>query len=424
MTTLVIVGASLAGLSAAIAARSAGYDGSIVLIDAEDALPADRPPLSKQVLTGEWDVGRATQPGAARLAELDVDLRLGIRVEQLDAATRTLRLSDGTQIVADGIVLAPGGSPRRLPVEWATAPDVHVLRTAADAVGLAATLDALAPPGGGDCATVPGADDPRVMVVGAGFIGSEVASSCRSRGIAVTLIDGESSLLSRVLHAPIGAALERLHRSSGVDVRLGTVVESVSGPPGDRDVTLTDGSTIKAAAIVLGVGMVPNTDWLAGSGLEIDNGIVCDERSFAAPGIVAAGDAARWYHGRYGQLLRVEQWDHAIEHGTHAGQAIAQWLADPDSSIEPFTPVPMFWSDQYGSKFQSAGRLSPNGEFRLIDGSLDSDKFVGLIRDGDEVGGVVALNRPAAVIRWRVRLLAPGGVAWADAPPAVDEMGG
>lgn len=421
MSKLVIVGASLAGLSAAIAARAAGYEGAIVLIDADEALPCDRPPLSKQVLTGEWDIGRAAQPGAARLADLNVDLRLGVRAEQLDAANRTLRLSDGSEIVADAIVLAPGGTPRRLAVDWATDPDVFVLRSAADALGLASALDGLAPTGGGDCTTTSNEEDPRVLVVGAGFIGSEVASSCRARGLAVTLLDAEPSLLSRVLHPPIGAALERLHRSSGVDVRLGTVVESLSGSAGDRVATLTDGSTLNVAAVVLGVGMVPNTAWLEGSGLELDNGIVCDERSFAAPGIVAAGDAARWYNGRYDQLQRVEQWDHAIEHGTYAGQAIARWLGDRRASIEPFTPVPMFWSDQYGSKFQSAGRLSPSGEFRLIEGSLDDEKFVGLIRDGDQVGGVVAMNRPASVIRWRVRMLAPGGVAWADAPPAVGE---
>jgi len=278
MTTVCIVGASLAGLTAAETLRGAGHDGEIVILDPSSALPVDRPPLSKQVLAGVWEPERAIHRSAERLPELNVDLRLGIAAASLDAGTRTLGLSDGTSLTADGIVLAMGAAPRHLPGDQPAG--VHVLRTLDDCLGIRAELDA---------------DPARVAVIGAGFIGAEVAATCRGRGLDVTMIEAGPVPLGRVLPGEIGSFITDLHRDQGVDVRLGVGVDGLESDDSGRvsAVRMADGSTLEATVVVVGLGVVPNTDWLDGSGLTLDNGVSCDETCLAAPGIVAAGDVAR-----------------------------------------------------------------------------------------------------------------------------------
>ena len=286
--TVVIAGASLAGLTAAETLRADGYEGAVIVVDPSTTIPADRPPLSKQVLAGEWPPEKAQHRAAARVPELALDLRLGVAATALDAATRSITLSDGSQISADGIVLAMGAAPRRLPGDQPAG--VHVLRTMDDCLALRSDLDKM---------------PARVAVIGAGFIGAEVAATCKSRGLEVTMIEAAPLPLGRVLPGELGGFIADLHRSHGVEVILGVGVEGldsrtdVEGSQRVSGVRLTDGTVVPAEVVVVGIGVVPNTGWLEGSGLRLDNGVACDATCSAAPGIVAAGDVASWPNPLY-----------------------------------------------------------------------------------------------------------------------------
>jgi NADPH-dependent 2,4-dienoyl-CoA reductase/sulfur reductase-like enzyme len=273
MSPILVVGASLAGLTATEALRNGGYDGELVVVDPSPQLPPDRPPLSKQVLAGAWEPDRAVHRSATRLPELGVDLRLGVAATSLDAATRTATLSDGSTVAAAGVVLAMGAAPRHLPDE----PEgVHVLRTLEDCLALRAELE------GGPS---------HVVVIGAGFIGAEVAATCRERGLDVTMIEAGPVPLGRVLPGDIGSFIAEVHREHGVDVRLGVGVDGLEADDTGRvcAVRMADGSSVPADVVVVGIGVVPSVGWLEGSGLVLDDGVRCDESCLAAPGIVAAG---------------------------------------------------------------------------------------------------------------------------------------
>ena len=391
MQKITIVGASLAGTSAAEALRGAGYDGSITLVDASPELPVDRPPLSKQVLAGTMEPDRATLPAAHRLAELDVTLRLGVRAAGLDVGTRTVTLADGSSVGADGVVVATGSAPRRLDTDLA---GVHVLRTLEDCLALRADLDA-----------GPG----RVLVVGAGFIGAEVAATCRGRGHEVTMVETQPWPLQRVLPGEIGRFVAELHTDEGVDVRLGVGVASITGGSRVEQVILTDGTTIEVDVVVAGIGVIPSVDWLRDSGLVLDNGVRCDETCLAAPGVVAAGDLCEWPNPLYGELMRVEQWENAIEQGEHA----ARRLLATDAEASPFAPVPWFWSDQYDRKIQLAGRVAATDRVEIVDGSIEERRFVALFERAGRCVAVLGVNRPRHVAQLRMKMTEP--LAWADA---------
>ena len=388
------MGASLAGLRAAQALRREGFTGTITVVGEEPDEPYDRPPLSKAYLVGDDPVA-AVRPPVAGLDQLDLTWRRGRRAEALDAGSRTVTLDDGEVVGADGIVVACGAAPRRL-AEADGLAGVHVLRTVADAAALRADLD-----------RHPG----RVVVIGAGFIGAEVAASCRARGHAVTIVEALSLPLARVLPESLGAWCADLHRANGVELVLGVGVDGIEADASGRArrVALGDGSAIDADVVVVGIGVAPNTAWLEGSGLRLENGVVCDATTLAAPGIVAAGDVARWPNPRYGEVMRLEHWDNAIEMGAHAGRRL---LAD-DADAEEFAPVPWFWSDQYDRKIQLAGRCDPSDAVEVIDGDPRDGRFVALVGRGDELRGVFGVNRPAVVNRWRQRLL--DGISWAEA---------
>jgi NADPH-dependent 2,4-dienoyl-CoA reductase/sulfur reductase-like enzyme len=385
-----VVGASLAGLTAVDTLRSRGYDGRLVVLDAAPAIPPDRPPLSKQVLAGAWEPGRAVHRSAERLPELDVELRLGTRATALDVANRSLLLGDGTSIDADGIVLAVGAEPRRLPTP--ARHGVHVLRTLEDCLALRADLDA---------------GPRRVAVIGAGFIGAEVAATCRERGLEVTMVEAAPVPLARVLPGDVGSFVADLHRSHGVEVHLGVGVEAIEADDHGRvrGVALADGSSVDAQVVVVGIGVDPATGWLEGSGLPLEDGIVCDETCLAAPGIVACGDAASWPNPHFGERMRVEQWENAIEQGEHAAARLLVELTGT-GEVTPFAPVPWFWSDQYDRKIQMAGRPSGDDEAHVVEGSIDEQRFVALFRRGDRCTGVLGVNRPRHVMQARMRLAA------------------
>jgi NADPH-dependent 2,4-dienoyl-CoA reductase/sulfur reductase-like enzyme len=388
VSTILVVGASLAGLTATESLRSGGFDGQLIVVDPCPEIPPDRPPLSKQVLAGAWEPERAVHRSATRLPELDVDLRLGVAATALDAASRSVTLSDGSTVAADGIVLAMGAAPRHLPDEPS---GVHVLRTMQDCLALRTELEA---------------GPARVAVIGAGFIGAEVAATCRERGLEVTMIEAGPVPLGRVLPGDIGAFIAQVHRDHGVDVRLGVGVEGLESGPDGRvcGVRMADGSVVDADVVVVGIGVSPSVAWLEGSGLTIDDGVRCDETCLAAPGIVAAGDVASWPNVRFGEVMRVEQWENAIEQGEHAARRLLAELGAGESPGE-FMPIPWFWSDQYDRKLQLAGRPSGGDELHIVEGTVDEHRFVALFRRGDRCTGVLGVNRPRHVMQARMKMV-------------------
>lgn len=400
MSTLervVIVGASLAGLRAAETLRAEGFAGSLTVVGDEAHAPYDRPPLSKQLLSGEWDADRIALPAGAR-AELDLTWERGVAAIGLDLDRREVALADGRTLPYDGLVIATGAAARWIPGTQGV-PGVHALRTLDDALAVTAALDA---------------GVRRVVVVGAGFIGAEVASSCRGRGVEVTMVEPLSQPLARVLGDEIGAVVGAVHVEHGVDLRLGVGVEGLdAGADGVERVRLTDGTTVEADLVVVGIGVVPNTAWLAGSGLDVTDGVLCDETTLAAPGVVAAGDVARWPNPLFGELMRVEHWEHAIDMGAHA----ARRLLAGDGPGEPYGPVPWFWSDQYDRKLQLAGRVRPTDEVLVVAGSIEERRFAAIYGRDGRVTGAFAMNMPARVVKYRQAIAA--GLTWDDARAAV-----
>jgi 3-phenylpropionate/trans-cinnamate dioxygenase ferredoxin reductase subunit len=399
MKDVVIVGGSLAGARAAETLREEGFDGSIRVVGEESRRPYDRPPLSKQVLTGEWDADRATIPVA--VDGLDVEWVLGRSAVGVDVAARRLGLDGGEQLPFDGLVIATGARPRRLPGTEGLA-GVHVLRTLDDSLRLRADLDAT---------------PNRVVVIGAGFIGAEVAATCRERGLPVTMIEALPVPLVRALGEEMGAACADIHRDHDVDLRLGVGVSRLRGSDRVEAVELDDGSVIEAEVVVVGIGVVPNTEWLADSGLTIGDGVICDETCLAAPGIVAAGDVARWPNRRFGVDMRVEHWDNALDQGA----AAARRLLASDETAEPYAPVPWFWSDQYDRKIQLAGRPGADDEVRVVAGSVEERRFVAFYGRAGRLVGVLGMNRPRHVMQYRMKI--EEGIGWEDALAEVADNG-
>jgi 3-phenylpropionate/trans-cinnamate dioxygenase ferredoxin reductase subunit len=327
------------------------------------------------------------------LAGLELDLRLGRRATALDVGTRTLTLDDGEPLAFDGLIIATGASPRTIPGTGDLA-GVYTLRTLDDALALRKDLEST---------------PQRVVVVGAGFIGAEVAATARGSGLEVTVVEALPVPLGRVLGETIGQVCGELHRDHGVDLRVNVGVDGLDGDARVQRVRLSDGSAIDADVVVVGIGVAPNTRWLDGSGLTIDNGVVCDATTLAAPGITAAGDVARWPNARFDETARVEHWDHAIE---MAGFAARRLLVADDEAV-PFSPVPYFWSDQYDRKIQLAGRCRPDDDVEVVVGSTDERRFVALYGRGGRVTAVLGMNRPRHVMQYRQLIV--DGATWEEA---------
>jgi 3-phenylpropionate/trans-cinnamate dioxygenase ferredoxin reductase subunit len=381
MRSVVVVGASLAGLRATEALRRDGYDGRIVLVGAEERMPYDRPPLSKQLLAGEWEPDRLDLRRGP-YEELDVELRLGVRATALDVTARVVTLDDGDAVSFDGAVIATGSVPRTLP-NTPELDGIFVLRTLDDALALRTRLD----------------DAPRVVVVGAGFIGSEVAATCRQRGLAVTVLEALPAPLVRGLGPVLGMVCGELHRDHGVDLRLGVGVAAIEGDGRVERVRLDDGSTVGADIVLVGVGVVPATGWLEGSGLTLDNGVVCDETLLAAPGVVAAGDLCRWPNPMFdGELMRLEHWTNAAEQGVAAARRL---LVPEGTSPEPFATVPFVWSDQYDRKIQSVGAFRGDDDMEVVHGTLEERRFVAVFGRAGRLVGALGFSMPAKVMQYR-----------------------
>lgn len=398
MDNIVVVGGGAAGVAAVETLRAEGFTGSLALVCGEPELPYDRPPLSKQVLTGAWDPDRTRFREAAHYASLNVRLLHGA-ARSLDIAGRTVELSDGYRLAYDGLIIATGVRPRLLPSGHDLA-GVHVLRGLADVAALRNAFDAAA---SGEAAA-PG----RVVIVGAGFLGMEVAAAARGLGLHVTVVDPLPEPMIRQVGPVVGAAVAALHRGQGVVVRTGIGVTGLVGTAGDAGraaggtgrvtgVALDDGSTVPADCVLVAIGAVPETEWLAGSGLSLGNGVECDSCLRAAPGVYAAGDVASWPSPRYQRRVRIEHRMNATEMGNCAARNLLSEAAAGE--LEAFDPLPYFWSDQYKVKLQVHGDLSADCTPTIEEGSLEGGKFVAVFRRD----GV-----PSAVLGWSSAARMPG----------------
>jgi NADPH-dependent 2,4-dienoyl-CoA reductase/sulfur reductase-like enzyme len=383
---IVIVGASLAGLRAAEALRDRGFDGELTLIGDEPHRPYDRPPLSKQVLQGAWEPEHTFFRKKDGYDALALDMRLGVRAVSLDLRARRVALADGTFADYDRLIIATGARVRTLSA-MAPRAGLFTLRGLDDAIVLRRAL----------------LDASRVAIVGAGFIGLEVAASCRARGLPVTVIESLPIPLFPIVGPIIGDMVAAMHRDHGVDLRTGVVVTDVLGESRVAGVALSDGSRFDADVVVVGIGVIPNTEWLERSGLTIDNGIVCKGSGEAAPDVYAAGDVARVANRWHGGSPRIEHWTNAVEQGVHAAENA---LAGPESSTS-FSSVPYFWSDQYDRRIQFIGGGPPHDEIVIVDGSLADRRLTALYRRGDRLVACLALNQPRALLKYR-KLLAAG----------------
>jgi 3-phenylpropionate/trans-cinnamate dioxygenase ferredoxin reductase subunit len=376
---IVIVGASLAGLRTAEALRKRGYAGRLWLVGDEPHLPYDRPPLSKQVLTGEWDQSRVFFRQKEGYGPLSLDLVLGQRAQSLDTRARKLTLSNGDVLDYEGLVIATGAQARPLAIGRELA-GVHVLRTLDDSLAIRAAL----------------LEAPRVLVVGAGFIGLEVASVCRKLELSVTVVEADPLPLARNLGPQVGEAVARLHRAHGVDLRCGLTLQALEGDGRVERARLSDGTTLDVDLVVVGIGVVPQVGWLAGSDLKIGNGVECDGHCATnVPGVFAAGDVASAPNALFAETMRIEHWTNAIDQA----QLVAAGLLGEAAPLS--ASLPYFWSDQYDVKLQFAGRVRPDDELVMVEGSLDDRAYVALYGRAGMLRGALACNRPGPFIRFR-----------------------
>jgi NADPH-dependent 2,4-dienoyl-CoA reductase/sulfur reductase-like enzyme len=379
---VVVVGASAAGLTTAEALRRAGFDGKLTMIGAEEHAPYDRPPLSKQILAGTWEREKIDLRQADALSTLAAEWLLGSAATGLDTSAREVRLANGTTVGYDGLVLATGVTPRQLPFGHELA-GVLTLRTVDDALALREQLK-------------PGV---RLVVVGCGFLGAETAATAAGLGADVTLVDPLPAPMIRQFGATIGGEVATLHESHGVRVLTSVGVAGISGVGGKvSSVALDDGRTLPADLVLVAIGSVPATGWLADSGLSLGNGIDCDEQLQAAPGIVAAGDVASWPHPGLDERIRLEHRMNATEQGLAAANTLL-------GKGTPFAPVPYFWTDQYDVKVQAYGTFPADAELVYIDGAPDEGKFTAEYRRGERVYGVLGWNMPRQTRTLRARIL-------------------
>jgi 3-phenylpropionate/trans-cinnamate dioxygenase ferredoxin reductase component len=370
---IVIVGASAAGLATAEALRRRGYDGLLTLIGDEVHPPYDRPPLSKQLLAGRWETSMVMLRQDQDLAALDAEFILGQAATGLDVEGRRVLLDGDKSVNYDDLVIATGVIPRTLPGAGLTG--MHVLRTLDDTIAMRDHLD----------------QRPKVAIIGAGFLGAEIAATVRERGLDVTLVDPFPVPMHRQLGNQIGGLIGQLHRDHGGSVRCGTGISQFLGDNGRvTGVELADGTVIEAGLVVIAIGSIPATGWLVDSGLSLGNGIECDDRCQAAPGIYAAGDVASWLNPLFGTRMRLEHRMNATEQAI----AVAGNLLGDD---KPFAPVPYFWTDQYDAKIQAYGTFPAGAEVQVTSGRLEERHFTVAYGYDGTVTGVLAWNSPREI---------------------------
>jgi NADPH-dependent 2,4-dienoyl-CoA reductase/sulfur reductase-like enzyme len=407
MDTIAVVGASLAGLSAARALRAAGFEGRLIVIGDEKHDPYDRPPLSKDFLAGRQEVA-----DLALSIPSDADLKLEWRLGECATGLRPrdggylIELADAEPVACDGVVIATGARARQLPTAAGSGPlrGVHTLRTLEDALALRAAL-------------VPSA---RLVVVGGGFIGAEIASTATELGVHVTLVEVAPTALAGPLGEELGAVFAALHVTRGVEVLTGVPVESLvpggdpDGPAGaDADkvvgVRLADGRELPADVVLVGIGSIPNTEWLAGSGVlgagpngELSAGVAITEGGATnLPGVVATGDCAATHSRFAGRVVRYEHWTNALQHPALAAATLLG-LPAPRQSVT--AGVPYFWSDQYGLRLQFAGHYHQGDVVEIVEGDVSTHNFVAVYRREGRPVAVLGIGQPKVFGRWRKQL--------------------
>ncbi|RKT88896.1 Reductase C-terminal [Saccharopolyspora antimicrobica] len=383
MRTIAVVGASLAGLTATRALRDQGFEGRIVVIGEEARAPYDRPPLSKEFLAGKFseaDLELSTPEDDA----LEAEWRLGRTATGLDTGDRAVVLDDGERIAADGVVVATGARARSLRGEL---PDgVHTLRTFDDAVALREEL-------------VPGA---RLVIIGAGFIGSEIASTAVGLGVEVDVVEAARVPLLKPLGAEMGEVCAGLHATEGVRLHTGAMLAELVGGERVTAVRLSDGRELPADVVVVGIGAEPCVEWLHGSGVDLDDGVVTDAQGATnVPGVFAVGDCANSHRNYLGSSRRLEHWTNAVQQPVAAASALLGRSYEPPAHHE----VPYFWSDQYGHKIQFAGHRTEGSRIEVLEGSLEALDFLALYRGQDgNPEAVLAIDRARPFGRWRRQL--------------------
>jgi NADPH-dependent 2,4-dienoyl-CoA reductase/sulfur reductase-like enzyme len=378
--SVAVIGASLAGLSAARALRAQGFDGELTIVGDEARRPYDRPPLSKEFLAGV--IGEDTLALESDDEELDARWLLGVRATRLDSAAGAVQLEDGTTVHAGGIVIATGARARPWPGSDGMA-GVHVLRTVADAVGLRDELR-------------PGA---RLVVIGAGFIGGEVASTATKLGLEVTVVEAALAPLAGPLGVQLGAAVAQLHGEHGTRLLCGAPVAGLTGTDRVTGVELADGRHLPADVVLVGIGAIPNVEWLRDSPIELVNGVVCDAGGATTiPNVVAVGDCAAWHEPTVGWPHRVEHWTGALE---RPAIAIATLLGRHDGTA---AKPPYFWSDQYDRRIQFAGIAHPGDEITFEVGGLRDASFLAVYRREGQPVAVLGVDQPKLFTRWRRQL--------------------
>lgn len=378
----VIVGSSVAGARTAQSLRLEGYEGEIMLVGEETELPYDKPPLSKSVLAGRADADSIRLLTQEQADADGIRLLLGHRALGLNIAQSRLELEGHEPLHYDNLVIATGASPR--PSPWGQRPGIHVLRTLEDARKLRADL----------------LRDGELTVIGAGFIGAEVAATARSLGLQVTVIDPLPVPMSRIFNPEIGQWFADLHQDNGVTTMFGIGVEAIEGDQGNFTVHLTNGESVQASTVLVGIGVIPNDTWLSASGLLVDNGVVLNEycQALDAPNVYAVGDVARWRHQKHGEDVRIEHWTNAVEQAT----CVAYNINHPDQP-RAYTPIEYVWSDQHNWKIQVVGRVGGNVDHVVLGHPQVHGKFVALYTtDGTTLRGAAIVNWPKALISCRL----------------------
>ncbi|WP_213576527.1 FAD/NAD(P)-binding oxidoreductase [Rhodococcus sp. USK13] len=381
--SIVIVGASASGLATATQLRRQGYSGRLKMIGDEDAEPYDRPPLSKQFLSGDWGSDQLSLMKPGQVDKLDLDLVLGARVVSLDLEGRHVNDEMGREHGFDALVIATGVRPRRLNALRGGEP--HVLRTLADADRLRKALR----------------EGTRLVVIGGGFLGLETAATARALGAQVTVIEPALHPLANRVGMETSSRLLALHRDRDVELRTGTTVVDGQWDTSSETWTLqlSDESTIDADEVLVAIGSIPQTEWLEGTDIKLNNGVICDSHSRAALGVWAVGDVACWWDDRRESHVRLEHRTNATEQARAVAGAI---MGNP----EPYRPVPFFWTDHFGVRIQVAGLIPPEVSGTPVD--LDShqrDSSAILFHEGDELSAVLGWNAPREVSRYRQLLL-------------------
>jgi 3-phenylpropionate/trans-cinnamate dioxygenase ferredoxin reductase subunit len=400
--TQIVIGASLAGANAAETLRQEGFDGRVVLVGAEEERPYERPPLSKDYLRGEVGREKVYVHDESFYAEHDIDLRLGATAVALDTSTKEVTLDDGDRLRYDRLLLATGSEPRRLALPGAELDGILYLRSVRDSDALRERLDR----GGA------------IVVIGAGWIGAEVAASARQRGLEVTVVEPSSVPLERVMGAEVGAIYRDIHAERGVRMLMGTGVEAFEGDGSVERVRTSDGRAIECDLVVVGVGVQPRVQLAAQAGLDVDNGVLVDERlATSAPGVFAAGDVANAHHPFYGERIRVEHWANAL----HQGPSAARNMLGRE---EPYERLPYFFSDQYdvGMEYSGFAREWDRVVFR---GDPATREFIAFWLRGDHL--VAGMNVNIWDVNEPIRRLigervAVGDKRLADPDVSIDEL--